>query len=463
MSVTYALALPESRTKRQTQLYGTRAQLAVGTGDVEGYLALAGCDKRAGTASYALRIINQSQHLLRARMTCARLRGGEPILAYPLDIHVAPFSISETLLPVRIADVGPYDRAIVQVAGGDVAFSLEAPAPPRWTKRSKWMIAAAASVVLTLGSAFAAAASTPRLALLAAPDRAFGGASVDVPYAFGGWASMQYELDTRDGRQLSAGLVKAHEGTLHFCVPPTAGPNVVLSVNVAGPFGTQGRTERIAIAGALGAPARKTRSAPSAPHVSEFAVATPVVHAGADMTFTYTTDAKNGEVWLIDDAGRLWARGPITPYGQTKLKVPQGAAGRQMRAVLHARNQQLDTIASVGVMVMPGTLTPEAQSTDTPAKTPPAQMTLSSDQAAPGDVVTVMIDGNHGDARITMTDGSGESVEQGDIPSGQNAVTLSAPDVTKTTTYYVMASISEGVGDQTVVKKLVVSPRQSTP
>ncbi|HET9095288.1 MAG TPA: hypothetical protein VFN37_01390, partial [Candidatus Baltobacteraceae bacterium] len=378
-------------------------------------------------------------------------------LAYPLDIHVAPFSISETLLPVRVADVGPFDRAIVQVAGGDVAFSLEAPAPSRSAKRSKWMLAAGAALAFTLGTAFGAAAATPRLGLLATPDRAFGGAPVDVPYAFGGWASMRYELDTRDGRQLSAGLVKAHEGTLHFSVPAAAGSNLVLSVDVAGPFGSQTRTQRIAIAAA---PAHKAKtSAPSAPHISEFAVATPIVHAGADMRFTYSTDAKDGEVWLIDDAGRLWARAPITPYGESTIKVPPGAAGRQMRAVLHARNQNRDTVASVGVMVMPGIVTPQAQATDTPAKTPPAQLTLSTQQAAPGDVVTVMIDGNHGDARITMTDGSGDSVEQGDIPSTQNAVTLTAPNVTKTTTYYVMASISQGVGDQTVVRKLVVSPR----
>jgi len=92
-------------------------------------------------------------------------------------------------------------------------------------------------------------------------------------------------------------------------------------------------------------------------------------------------------------------------------------------------------------------------------KAPPVAMTLSTQQASPGDVVTVMVDGNHGDARITMTDDSGQPVEQGDIPSTQNAVTLTAPSVTKTTTFYVMASISQGVGDQTVVKKLVVSPR----
>ncbi|HLI97435.1 MAG TPA: hypothetical protein VKT72_15300 [Candidatus Baltobacteraceae bacterium] len=454
----YALAIPERRARQTAQLYGTRAQLAVGSGDVEGYLALAGCDKRAGTASYALRIVNQSQHLLRARMTCARLRG-EPILAYPFDVQVAPFSISETLLPVRVADIGPYDRAIVQVAGGDVAFSLEAPAPPRSAKRSRWMIAAAASVALTLTSAFGAAASTPRLALLAAPQRAFRGTSVDVPYAYKGWASMQYALETPDGRQLFAGLVNAHEGTLHFDVPASAGSDVVLSVNVAGPFGKQSSTRNIAIAG--NRVSRKVQAAGSAPRISEFAVATPIVRAGGEMTVTYTTDARTGEIWLIDDAGRLWARAPIAANGATTIAVPQGAAGRQMRAVLHARNAKSDTVASVGVLVMPSALVPAAQETTSrqAPQSPGAQLTLSTQQAAPGDEVTIMLDGTHGDARITMTDESGQSVEQGDIPSDQNAETITAPDVSKTTTFYVMASISNGVSDQTVVRKLVVSPR----
>jgi hypothetical protein len=462
MSTTYALALPESRSRRPAPLYGTRAQLAVGNGDVEGYLALAGCDRRAGTASYALRIVNQSQHLLRARMTCARLRG-EAILAYPLDIHIAPFSIAETLLPVRIADVGPYDRAIVQVTGGDVTFSLDAPAPHGVGKRPRWMIAAAAALALTLGTGFAAAASTPRIALLAAPARALGGTMLDVPYAFAGWASLQYTLQTRDGRQLSAGLVEKHQGTLHLKVPAAAGSTVMLSVNVLGPFGHKARTQRIAIAATPAVKAQPAIAA-AAPRISEFAVATPVVRAGAFMKLTYSTNARDGEIWLIDDTGRLWARAPISIGGDTLLKVPQGAAGMQMRAVLHARSESQDAIASVGVLVMPGAVVAESPSNGTApaaAASSPAQMTLSTQQAAPGDVITVMLEGNHGDARISMADDSGESVDQGDIPSGQNAVTLTAPDVTKTTTFYVMASISDGVADQTVVKKLVVSPRSS--
>jgi hypothetical protein len=459
MSTTYALAIPEQRTSR-VPMYGTRAQLAASGGDVEGYLALAGCDKRAGTASYALRIVNQSAHALRARMTCARLRG-EPVLAYPLDVQIAPFSISETLLPVRVAEVGPYDRAIVQVAGGDIAFSLEAPAAPRAHSSRRWAAIAASALAFTIATGIGAATATPAIETVAAPSHVFPGSSVDVPYAFRGWGSMQYALRTLDGRQLSAGLVDAHEGTLHFKVPQAAGRDVVLAVNVSGPFGTKSTSEHIGIAAT--APQR-AMAAPAAPRISEFSVVTPIVHANGYLKLSYATTAREGEVWLIDDAGRLWLREPMNSAGISMLKLPQGTAGRQMRAVLHARNGKQDTLASVAFTVLPDAQVDSAgiAMTNPPAnsgKMPSAALTLSSDTVAPGETITVAIDGKHGDTQISLNDASGNSIEQGDIPAGQSAVTLSAPSVTASTTFYVMANVTQGVGEQTLVHKIMVMPR----
>jgi hypothetical protein len=451
MSTTYALALPETR-KTRAPMYGTRAQLASTGGDVEGYLALAGCDKRAGAASYALRIVNQSAHALRARMTCARMRG-EPVLAYPLDVQIAPFSISETLLPVRIADVGPYDRAIVQVAGGDIAFSLEAPAPPR-SHAKRWFVIAASALAFTVAAGIGAATATPAIQTVAAPSRVFAGSSVDVPYAFRGWASMQYALRTADGRQLSAGLVGSHEGTLHFKVPSAAGRDVVLAVNVTGPFGSKSSSQHIGIAAT--APHR-AMAAPAAPRIGEFAVLTPIVRANGELKLSYATNARDGEIWLIDDSGRLWLRAPMSPAGTTIVKLPQGTAGRQMRAVLHARNGKLDTLASVALTVLPDANV-TAAGTATGGSSSPA-LTLSSDTVAPGDTITVAISGKHGDTQISLNDSSGNSLEQGDIPATQSAVTLSAPSVTTPATYYVMANVTQGVGEQTLVRRLVVKPR----
>lgn len=455
MSTSYALAVPQPQTKRAL-LYGTRARLAASSGDIEGYLTLATFDKKAGTATYALRIVNQSQHPLRAQMTCSKLRG-QPIVAYPLDVHIAPFAISETLLPVRLADVGPYDRAVVQVSGGDIAFSLEAPSPPAMKRHSRWIVAVAAGAALTMAAGIAAATTTPHIAGVSAPKRVFAGSSVDVPYAFGGWASMQYALTTRDGRQLSAGIVQSHEGTLHFNVPATAGRDVILAVRVAGPFGAQSTSQRISIAGR--APYRAI-AAPGAPHISEFAVATPIVRANGSLTLNYVTDARDGEIWLIDDAGRLWARAAIDRYGSTTMRLPQGTAGRQMRAVLHARNGKVDAVASVGLTVLPGSLTTaDAAAVADDAKVVPPSLTLSTQRAAPGESITVAIEGKHGDAQIYLNDGAGNTIEQGDLLAGQSALVLSAPKTATEKTYYVMANVIQGRGEQTMVKTLTVTPQ----
>lgn len=446
--------------------YGTRAQLAVAGGEVDGYLALASCNPRAGTASYALRVINQSPHTLRAKMICATLRG-KALMALPLDVQIAPFSVSESLLPVRVADIGPFDRAVVHVSGGDIAFSLEAPAPPRVPASSKFLRSAAALIGFTLAAALAAAAATPRIAMMGAPARVLSGNVLDVPYAFGGWASMQYALKTADGRQVTAGMVGAHQGTLHFTVPAAAGKNVVLSVNVAGPFGARFSQQSIEVTPAPTVRAPQPRRRPHAvpaiitPRISEFAVVTPLVHAGAEATFAYATNAPTGDVWLIDDAGRLWARTPISPYGTSTIKIPQAAAGRQMRAVLHARVGKLDDVASVGLTVLPGVSVTQAPPTiaHTHSSSQEPALSLSSATVGPGDSVMVAIEGNHGDAQISLNDAGGNSIEQGDIPAGQEAVTLSAPSVDHSTTFYIMANVTEGSGEQTLVKKLTVNPR----
>ncbi len=444
-----------SGRRAQTMPFGTRARVALAQGDVEGGFALTGVDRRAGTAIYALRISNQSASPLRARMTCARAREA-PILAYPLDVHVAPFAIVETLLPVRLAEVGPFDRAIVKVSGADIAFTLEALAPPRRTQRARWLSAVAAAVVLIFGGAFGAATATPHLDLLAAPDRAFAGSPLDVPYAFRGWASMQYTLQTKDGRQLAAGLLTQAQGTLHFSVPRDAGAEVVLAANVAGPLGAQHVWRHIVLAPAA---ALAAKPAATLPRIDEFTIATPLIRAGSPLQVHYTTNASSGAVWLLDETGRLWASVPISVDGASVLNVPQAAAGHKMRVVLHARNGSADAVATLGALVLPGDTIPADAAVSTAAQTQNLSLSLSTDRAAPGDDVVVTLAGNHGDARVSLTDAAGNTVEQGDLPSGQTAVTLSAPSVTAETTYYVVANISSGVSEQTIVRKLLVAPR----
>jgi len=441
--------------RRGTTPFGTRARVALGQGNVEGGLALVGIDRRAGTAIYALRIANQSAQPLRARMTCSRSREA-PVLAYPLDVHVAPFAIAETILPVRLADVGPFDRAIVKVSGADIAFTLEAPAPARRNTRLRWLGVAAALAALIFGGAFGAATATPHLDLLGAPARAFAGSPLDVPYAFRGWGAMQYTLQTKDGRQLAAGLLTQRQGTLHFAVPRNAGAEIVLAAHLSGPLGTMQTSRRILL-GSNPASLKRLRSDDPA-RIDELAVASPLIQAGSPLTVRYTTNASSGQLWAIDDAGRLWATAALSQDGSTVMNIPQAAAGRKMRVVLHARNGATNAVSSVGILVLPRTVTAEAADSGS-AQAQTVGLDLSTAAAAPGDEVTVSIRGDHGDARISLNDAAGTTLETGDIPASQSAVTLTMPGVQTATTYYVVANLSAGVGEQSIVRKLVVAPR----
>ncbi len=293
---------------------------------------------------------------------------------------------------------------------------------------------------------------------MAAPARIFPGSALDVPYAFAGWATMRYALTTADGRQLFAGLVSAHQGTLHFTLPAGAGGDVVLSARVDGPLGSLAVARRIAVAPAAVRAARKTAQLP-APRISEFALVTQAVRAKSDLTFAYATNARDGEIWLFGADGRLWASAPMNQDGATTIAVPQGAAGRRLRAVLHARIGGADTLASLGFTVLPAAVPPKVESVHAAgAKTQPPALRLSTQSAAPGETVTVGISGKHGDARVSVTDAAGNTIEQGDIPSGQNAITIDAPGVSSPKTYYVTADVTQGIGVQTFVRKLRVVP-----
>jgi hypothetical protein len=387
-------------------------------------------------------------------MTCTRSREA-PVLAYPLDVHVAPFAIVETLLPVRLAEVGPYDRAIVKVSGSDIAFTLEAPAPARSKQQRRWLKALAAGLAIVFGGAFGAALAAPHIDLLAAPARAFAGAPLDVPYSYGGWGAMRYTLQTKDGRQLAAGLLTQRNGTLHFVLPRNSGTQLLLAATLSGPLGTAQTARRVTIAQAA-PPVAKTAALP--PKIVSFAITSPAVVAGEPLHVHYSTNATFGQVWLLDETGRLWASAPLFADGSSTLNVPQAAAGQKMRVVLHARNGSADAISTLGILVQPGD---EVKPDAAPAgsKGGPLALVLSAGTVAPGDDVVVTLRGSHGDSRVSLTDAGGNVIETGDVPAGQDAVTLSAPAVTATTTYYVVANVTSGVSEQSLVQKLIVAPR----
>lgn len=123
--------------------YGTRADVPYGCGNVHAQAVVVGFDRARRASVYALRVANNSEHALEARV--AVRRGGS------LALSLAPFSIVESLVP------GAEDGAMVRVLGKGLAFTLDV---PRVRHRiARFPVAAAvlafAGALLTAGSVIA--------------------------------------------------------------------------------------------------------------------------------------------------------------------------------------------------------------------------------------------------------------------------------------------------------------------
>lgn len=445
--------------KTLTELpFGAQTEIKAAEGQLSAFLAYVGCDRRIGTATYALRVLNNSPFPAQAKLF-VETRGVQ-ISAYPLTLEIAPFSMRDDIIPVRLDTTGPYDRALVHVISEEAAFTVEAP-PPEPPRRNWWKLTAAALVpVVSLG---AVALGEPRILDVAAPQRALAGSVLSVPYQVSGMGSVEYDFQTRDGLQLAAGL-SSQSGVLKLQIPfDGMGSPYTLHVRMRNAFMHDERANTIASVVPRSQP-RRPSAAPAA-SIDELSVSPSPVQAGGSVAVSYSASAQTGDVWLVDASGATWAHAALSPAGSTRFAIPASAAGKDLRVVVHAQRGLRHAESSVGLAVLPSRIVAQAQQSPAPpapqATAPPSvapQLNLSSQVVSAGDSVTVEIAGVRGDVRVTMMSATGATVAEGDVGPG-GALSLNAPNVHEPTTYFVVATLTNGVSQQSIMKRLVVTPR----
>ena len=454
-----AAAPPQTLAHSLTELpFGSQTQVRVGDGHLAAFLAYVAYDKRICVATYALRVLNNTGLPVRAKLFVEAK--GLQVSAYPLAVEIAPFSMRDEVMPVRMDVTGWFDRAIVHVVSDQSAFTVEAPPPPR--ERPKWTRWAAAGA-----AALAAAAATqfaqPRVLAVEAPQKALAGSTIRVPYQVSGIGSVEYDFDTRDGLQLSAGL-SSQSDVLKLQIPQDGvGAPYTLHLRMRNAF-TKAESAAT-IAAVIPPKPRKPATTAPAPLINNLAVSPSPAVAGSTLLVRYSTNAQSGDVWLLDSTGATWAHQPLSPSGSTQLPVPQAAAGREMRVVLHAQRAAAHAQSSVDVAVMPSqnvvaqtSATAQPAPEAKPAPAAGAELKLSSQVVSAGDTVTVSVSGVSGDVRVTLMNANGGTMAEGDADEDQG-VTLNAPNVTTPTTFYVVATLTSGVSQQSIVKRLYVTPR----
>ena len=185
--------------------FGSQSQIKASQGNIAAFLAFAGEDRRSCSVRYALRVLNNSPFPVRARLYCLDVKGVRTA-AYPRDVHVAPYSMRDDLIPIRLDVVGPYDRALVEVTSDDTFFTVEAPAPPRPARN--WLAWWAGALIPILLAATAAGAY-PRILGVDAPAKAVSGSTIQVPYQVAGIGSVEYDFEPKTAfKSLRASLTR---------------------------------------------------------------------------------------------------------------------------------------------------------------------------------------------------------------------------------------------------------------
>jgi hypothetical protein len=457
-------ALPARRAGRLAPTARLRSGAAVQTaaGRVSAFFALEGFDRRRGVATYALRVINRTKSALICR-TWVLCNSGEAVLAYPAFFEVEPFSTSETLVPLWPRDFAPFDRAVAEVVGNGVHCIVEAAAPPvRNLVRTYWTITAVclAAGVLALAAAAGLRQAMPRIAALAVPPEALAGTTVQAEYSAFGSGRLSYLVIAPDGRRLQGGRLDDRSGAIFISLPPANQPGAyTLRMAMDGPLGSASETRIL----------NTLSSKQQAAQIDDISVNPVVAKPGQSVDVAYSAAADGGYVRLVGSDGSIWAQEPFSRTGETRLMIPPVPDAREMRVVLHVTKGKSTAESMAGILVTNALNPARPGWAAVGGKDDPGLDAVTGSDAngafevtertvRSGNPISVRILSPRNGMRIALTDAQSHEVAGTDVGADADVVTLRAPTVSVPTQYTVVATFTDGFGQESIVQPVTILP-----
>ncbi len=133
-----------------------------------------------------------------------------------------------------------------------------------------------------------------------------------------------------------------------------------------------------------------------------------------------------------------------------------------MRVVLHAVGGGAQAQDSVGIAVLPSdAIAGDSASTGATSPSPSAGtpvLHLSSNVGRAGETIVVRVDNARGDVHIELNDESGVLAAEGDPALPTAPLALRLPAVSVATKYMIVATVTRGNSEQSIVHPIVVTP-----
>ena len=305
--------------------------------------------------------------------------------------------------------------------------------------------------MLALGSAAALRASLPRIAAFAVPPEALAGTTITAEYGASGTGRLAYSVAAPDGRRLQGGDLAERSGSIPIGIPVSNQPGAfTLQMVMSGPLGTVTETR------VLNAIVGKGRGSAE---IQDVSVKPVVARPGQTVDVAYAATGADGTIW---------EQQPFSHGGQTRLVVPAVSSPREMRVLVHVSKGRSIAQSMAGLVVVsgvgkPSMVEPAIAGDDNPA----AQSTSDAANGTfevltptvkSGGTIRVRILSPRNGMRIALNDGQSREVAGTVVGAEADVVTLQAPAVTVPTRYTVVASFTDGFGEESIVQPVTVAP-----
>ncbi len=306
--------------------------------------------------------------------------------------------------------------------------------------------------VLLAIAAGVAAWLRPAVRDLSVPARVYAGDTVQASYAFRGIGQGRYVV-TNGSSIVAQGALTGSSGTFSFGTSRRAAAYAV-AVTVRG-FEGAAQARATVIAGAL-----PQAAVPIA--IASLAVVPPVAVSGKPFLAKYSSNARSGIVKLIDDSGVEWDAQPYRDSGTTPFIAPHVDRERHFAVRLEVQRGQAIASAATGLVVVPATPSPSPSPTGANLGILPPQV-----EAAIAISPKYIVSGSSFSVRaqtpkagtltgtVILQNENGSAIASTPA-NGARPVTFSAPVVTKTTRYFIVATVANAKSSQLVVTPIDV-------
>ena len=461
-----ALALRSAGRLARSARPGSGTALQTAAGSISAFFTLEGFDQRRGVATYALRIVNGTKSVLICRTWLTR--NGDSIFATPDLLEILPSSTTTTQFSIVPRDVGPFDRAVAEIAGAGIQCIVDAPAPVVKKAHVAYATLAAASVIvgfLAIAAATALIGAVPRIAAFAVPPMALAGTTVQAEYAALGSGKLSYAITTPDGRHLQGGQLADHSGSIPVAIPVSNEPGAyTLQMTMQGPLGN---AKEVRVLNAIMPPKPRMRGGAE---IGNLTINPAVAKPGQLIDVSYAASGDHGYVRLEGKDGTIWAQQAFSSNGETWFLVPRISG--EMRVLLHVANGRSAAESVAGLVV--ADTTAAAPSTDSAAPAVAGDddsgsaIDVSSNAngtfevveraVKSGNPIHVRIVSPRNGMRISLDDMQSHEVTGTDVGADDDSVSLRAPSVNVATHYTVVATFTDGFGQESIVQPVTILP-----